>query len=67
MPEQRPNIVVILTDQQRYDTIDAHVNRFGAATPGMDTLVRHGVTFSHMFTTCPICTPARSSIFTGRM
>lgn len=67
MPEKRPNVVMILTDQQRYDTIAAHVNRFGATTPGMDTLVRHGVTFSNMFTTCTICTPARGAIFSGKM
>lgn len=65
--EARPNIVLIMTDQQRWDTIAAHVNRFAARTPAMDTMVRNGVVFSHAFATNPVCTPARATIVTGRM
>jgi len=67
MPEQRPNILIIMTDQQRWDTIAAHVDRFGARTPAMDSMVRGGVVFANAFTTCPICTPARATLFTGKM
>ncbi len=67
MPLIRPNVLLIMTDQQRFDTISAHVNRFGTDTPAMDTMARNGVIFNNMFTTNPICTPARASIFTGRM
>ncbi len=65
--QQRPNILVIITDQQRFDTIGAHVNRFGAETPALDRMVRNGVVFNNAFTTCTICTPARSSLVTGKM
>ena len=64
MPDQRPNIILIITDQQRYDTIGAlgfpHVD-----TPNLDRLVREGVSFSHCFINAPSCGPARASLFTG--
>lgn len=67
MPHNRPNILVIITDQQRFDTISANVNRFGVSTPALDRMARDGVVFNNMFTTNPICTPARSAAWTGRM
>lgn len=61
---RRPNIVFIITDQQRWDTISAlghdHVD-----TPNLDRLVREGTSFSHMFVTAPSCAPSRASLFTG--
>lgn len=59
-----PNIILIVTDQQRYDTIRAlgfpHVD-----TPAMDRLVREGSSFSNCFITAPSCVPSRASLFTG--
>jgi len=63
--KKRPNIVLLLTDQQRHDTISAALDRFGCHTPGIDRLVKRGVTFANAFTTNPICCPARASIMTG--
>ncbi|MCY4107993.1 MAG: sulfatase-like hydrolase/transferase [Chloroflexi bacterium] len=64
MPDSRPNIILIITDQQRYETIGAlgfpHVE-----TPNLDRLVREGVSFSHCFINAPSCGPARASLFTG--
>ncbi len=60
----RPDIVVIVTDQQRYDTIRA----LGAGhmdTPNIDRLVEHGVSFSQCHVTSPSCVPCRASLFTG--
>ena len=60
----RPDIVLILTDQQRFDTIRA----LGAAhmtTPNMDRLVERGVTFTNCHVTAPSCVPCRASLFTG--
>ena len=65
--EQRPNIVLMMSDQQRWDTIAAHVDHFNSRTPTMDLMVRQGVLFSQAYTSCPVCTPARASIFTGKM
>jgi arylsulfatase A-like enzyme len=64
MQDTRPNIVFIITDQQRYDTINA----FGAShmvTPNMDKLVQEGVSFTNQFVTAPSCAPSRASLFTG--
>ena len=64
MPETPPNIIFIITDQQRYDTIAAlgypHVE-----TPNLDRLVGEGVTFTQSFITAASCAPARASLFTG--
>ena len=60
----RPNIILIITDQQRYETIRAlgfpHVD-----TPHLDALVRDGVSFSQCHVTAPSCGPSRASLFTG--
>lgn len=64
MTEPRPNIVFIITDQQRYDTVAAA--GFGhMITPNLDRLVNEGVLFSSMYVTAPSCAPSRASLFTG--
>jgi arylsulfatase len=66
MPEaaSRPDIVLVITDQQRYETIAAfgfdHVD-----TPVLDRLVREGTHFSRCYVTGASCVPARASLFTG--
>ncbi len=65
MKDDRPNILLVMTDQQRFDTIAAHGGAFGAKTPVMDNLVRRGVTFDQAFCTTPICSASRASIMTG--
>jgi arylsulfatase A-like enzyme len=64
VPSDRPNIIFIITDQQRYDTIAAlgfdHVD-----TPNLDRLVREGVTFTGTHVTAASCAPARASLFKG--
>lgn len=64
MTDTRPNIVFIITDQQRYDTIAA-AGFDHMITPHLDRLVREGVCFSHMYVTSPSCAPSRASLFTG--
>lgn len=63
---KRPNFVVIVSDQLGLDAIGAH-GCPDVATPHLDRLVQHGVTFRESHSTNPVCSPARSSIFTGRM
>ena len=60
-----PNILLILTDQQRHDTLSALTNNFGAHTPAMDSLVNRGTSFTSAYCTSPICGPSRGSIMTG--
>ncbi|MFT5378258.1 MAG: arylsulfatase, partial [Candidatus Latescibacterota bacterium] len=61
---ERPHIIFIITDQQRFDTIRAlgydHVD-----TPNIDRLVHEGVTFTGCHITAPSCAPSRASLFTG--
>jgi len=63
-PSNRPNIVFIITDQQRWDTI-AGLGFDHVDTPNLDRLVREGTTFTNMFVTAPSCAPSRASLFTG--
>ncbi|MCY4118357.1 MAG: sulfatase-like hydrolase/transferase [Caldilineaceae bacterium] len=64
MAGNRPNIVLIVTDQQRFDTIAALGFDF-METPNLDRLVREGVSFTNCHITAPSCAPARASLFTG--
>jgi N-acetylglucosamine-6-sulfatase len=55
----RPNIVVILTDDQRWDQLDT--------MPNVESLLVHrGMTFSNAFVTTSLCCPSRASILTGQ-
>ena len=60
----RPNIFLIITDQQRFDTINAlgfpHME-----TPNLDRLVNEGTSFTNCHVTAPSCAPSRASLFTG--
>ena len=62
--QQRPNILWICTDQQRYDTIGALGNPH-IRTPNLDRLVEQGVAFTHAHSQSTICTPSRASFLTG--
>ncbi len=61
----RPNIVLIYTDQQRWDTIAALGNS-RIHTPNIDALCKQGVAFDHTFVNCPVCMPSRMSMLSGR-
>ncbi len=54
----RPNIVLILTDDQRFDTLDV--------MPVTQALRDEGISFRNAFVTNPVCTPSRASILSGR-
>ncbi|RME63929.1 MAG: DUF4976 domain-containing protein [Caldilineae bacterium] len=60
----RPNILLIMTDQQRHDAV-GYVNE-EVKTPHLDHLARESVVFTHAYTTNPSCIPARAAIFTGK-
>lgn len=60
----KPNIIFILTDDQRWSALGYAGNTF-ATTPEMDKLAQSGVYFSNAIVTTPICSASRSSIFTG--
>ena len=60
----KPNIILIMTDQQRSDTISA-LDAPWMQTPHLDRLVREGTAFSNCFVTSPVCVGSRASVFTG--
>ncbi|MGI2296450.1 sulfatase family protein [Paenibacillus sp. GXUN7292] len=60
----QPNIIFIITDQQRYETIQALGYPY-MDTPNLDRLVQEGTSFSNAFITAPSCAPSRASLFTG--
>ena len=63
-PGNRPNILFILTDDQRWDAIGYAGNAL-MHTPEMDSLAQSGVYFRNALVTTPICAASRASIFTG--
>ena len=62
---ERPNILFLMTDQQRWDCVAANGNKL-IKTPNLDRLAARGANFSHAFVASPVCVPSRISFFTGR-
>jgi arylsulfatase A-like enzyme len=62
----RPNILLIMTDQQSHNSWSGAGNPW-LKTPAMDSLAASGTTFQQAHCTYPVCSPSRSSIFTSRM
>ncbi|MFT5496470.1 MAG: arylsulfatase [Kiritimatiellia bacterium] len=60
----RPNIIFIITDQQRFDTI-RELGFDYMETPNLDRLVREGTTLTNCHITAASCAPSRASLFTG--
>lgn len=62
---EKPNLLLITTDQQHFHTIRALGNSV-IRTPNLDRLVREGVAFERAYVANPVCSPSRSSIITGQ-
>ena len=63
--QKRPNVLVLLPDQQRPDSLGCYGN--GAAiTPNIDRLAASGATFNNCYVQNPLCCPSRYSLATGR-
>ena len=58
------NILLILTDQHRYDIVGANGSEI-CRSPNLDALAASGERFTAAYSVCPLCTPARASIYTG--
>lgn len=65
MSDDRPNILLIVTDQHRGDClgIDGHPV---LQTPYLDHIAASGARFRRAYSECPVCVPARRSLMTGR-
>ncbi len=64
MPD-RPNVLVIFDDQLRADACGTYGGR-NITTPNIDRLARDGVVFTNALSVCPLCTPFRGMLQTGR-
>ncbi len=62
---KRPNIVVLMSDQQRLDTVSCYGLNEVCQTPHIDALAARGIRFDSAFTPTAICSPARASFYTG--
>ncbi|MFP4249290.1 MAG: sulfatase [Armatimonadota bacterium] len=67
MPDRcgRPNIIIVGTDQQRYDTLGINGNEI-CQTPNFDALAEGGTRFTRSYTQNTVCIPARACLHTGR-
>ena len=61
----RPNILLIMTDQQRYDSLGCYGSRV-VPTPSLDRLAAEGTLFETCTVNNPLCTPSRASMMTGK-
>ncbi|HWC88237.1 MAG TPA: sulfatase-like hydrolase/transferase, partial [Pirellulales bacterium] len=61
---ERPNVVVILSDDQGWGDLSVHGNT-NLSTPRIDSLARDGAIFDRFFV-CPVCSPTRAEFLTGR-
>jgi arylsulfatase A-like enzyme len=64
-PKRPPNIIFLLTDDQRWDTMGCAGNPI-IQTPNMDAMANDGVRFTNAFVTTSICASSRASIFSGQ-
>jgi len=60
----KPNIVLIVTDQQRASATSVHGNTV-VRTPAWDRAAENGAVFDNCISTSPVCTPARVGFMTG--
>ena len=61
----RPNIVFIMTDQQRKRSLGTYGCQY-VSTPTLDELASHGTVYENCYCTTPVCTPSRASVMTGK-
>ena len=62
----RPNLLVLLTDDQKVDSLGCYKKEQPLPTPNIDKLASDGIRFTNGFVTTPICAASRACILTGR-
>jgi choline-sulfatase len=63
--DSRPNLLILMTDDQAAYTLGVDGDRMGA-TPRLDRLARQGTYFSRTYCVSPLCTPSRQAFLAGR-
>lgn len=62
--DKKPNLLFIMTDQQRFDALSIAGNQV-LKTPNLDRLAKQGAWFRNAYTQCAVCAPSRASMLTG--
>ncbi|MFW6286869.1 MAG: sulfatase-like hydrolase/transferase, partial [Candidatus Sumerlaeota bacterium] len=62
---QKPNVIYILSDEH-FGGATSYAGDPNVRTPVMDRLASEGRAFERAYSNCPICTPSRGTIFSGR-
>ena len=64
---KRPNILIIVTDDQGYADLSAYSHSASdIQTPNMDRIADEGVLFTQAYVSCPVCSPSRAGWLTGK-
>ena len=63
--ESKPDIIYVVSDQHRGQAM-AHMGDVNLRTPNLDALANEGASFERAYANCPVCTPSRGTIFSGR-
>lgn len=63
--QKKPNFIVILTDDQRFDALNANGNK-AILTPNLDKLFSKGKRFTNAHVVFSLCSPSRAALLTGR-
>ena len=61
----KPNVIVVLIDDLGHSDVGAYGAK-DISTPHIDSLARNGARFTNGYATCPVCTPSRAALLTGR-
>lgn len=61
---KRPNILFVFSDQHRFCDL-GYAGNPEVETPNLDSLAREGAHFTHAYTSCPLCVPARGTLLTS--
>jgi len=64
-PDKKPNILVILVDDLGYGDLSSYGAK-DLRTPNIDQLMANGMRFDNFYANCPVCSPTRASLMTGR-
>jgi len=66
-PRKKPNVLFLLPDQWRFSSFShGEVNDALVQTPNFDKFVQEGARWRKAYATCPVCTPERATIMSGR-
>jgi len=60
--KRKPNVIVIVADDQGY----AEMSCEGVTTPYLDSIAKNGIRFTDAYVSCPVCSPSRARLLTGR-